>query len=105
MHPDLDDFLEQAFEGVRPAVNNVGHVLVEPDYNAAPDQGDADRLARELIDCLHKQTLPVNFPHSGVTVTIDPQYALLKKYVLRISLHRDPAPGAWVEVAPPGNWI
>jgi hypothetical protein len=106
MHPDLEDFLAGAFEAVQPTVNTVGHVLVEPDYNVAPDQQEADRLARELVDCLHKETLPVDFPEAGVTVTVDPEkYALLKKYVLRISLHRDPIPGAWVEVAPPGNWI
>ena len=105
MHPDLDDFLESAFDNVAPVVERVGHVLVEPDYNAEPDQNEASGLAQELVECLRAQTLPEDFPEAGVPVIVDAKYALLKKYVLRISLHRGRVPGAWVEVAPPGNWI
>lgn len=98
MHPDLDDFLESAFESVQPVSSAIGRVVVEPDYDAAPDPRDASELANQLTDCLRGQILPGN-------VEIDIKYALLRKYLRRISLHPEKVEGSWVEVEPPGNWI
>ncbi|HEY7210278.1 MAG TPA: hypothetical protein VH477_08400 [Bryobacteraceae bacterium] len=105
MHPDLEDFLEEAFGGVQPTASAIGRVVVEPDYDAAPDERDRDRLARELNECLHAQPAPTEIPGSGTELPIDSKYAVLKKYLRKISLYPEPVEGSWVEVSPPGNWI
>ncbi len=98
MHPDLDDFLESAFRSVQPVSPAIGRVVVEPDYDIAPDPHDAAELADQLADCLRGQTPPGD-------VEINSKYPLLKKYLRHISLHADAVEGSWVEVEPPGNWI
>lgn len=98
MHPDLDDFLESAFQSVQPVAPAIGRVVVEPDYDVEPDPRDASELANQLTDCLRTQTMPGD-------VEIARNYPLLKKYLRRISLHADKVEGSWVEVEPPGNWI
>ena len=105
MHPDLEDFLEDAFAQVRPTTPGIGHVVVEPDYNVQPDDSDRGKLTRELSECLHSETLPREIPSSGFEIHVPRSYPLLSKYVRCISLHREPIPGGWVEVVPPGNWI
>jgi hypothetical protein len=98
MHPELEDFLETAFNPVQQTVPGIGHVEIEPDYNVAPDEQERAPLRRELSEALQDSSVPGE-------VAISDRFPLLKKYVRRISLHREPIPGAWVEVAPPGNWI
>jgi hypothetical protein len=41
----------------------------------------------------------------GYEVHIPDDQPLLGKYLRSITLHQDAVEGAWVEVAPPGNWI
>ncbi len=98
MHPDLEDFLECTFEDVVQSSSNTGRVVVEPDYDVAPDPLDARQLANQLTDCLRDQKPPGE-------VAIDSKYGLLKKYLRRISLHADSVEGSWIEIEPPGNWI
>ncbi len=98
MHPDLDEFLEGAFRSVQPVSPAIGRVVLEPDYDVAPDPSEARELANQLTDCLRGHTLMGD-------VTIDTKYVLLKKYLRHISLHAEPVDGSWVEIEPPGNWI
>ena len=98
MHPDLDDFLESAFRSVQPVSPAIGRVVVEPDYDVAPDPRDVSELTNQLTECLRSHTVPGD-------VEIDSKHPLLKKYLRRISLHADKVDGSWVEVEPPGNWI
>ena len=98
MNPDLEFFLESAFDPIQPTSESIGRVVIDPDYNVKPDEQDRTRLANELLECLRA--------HSGGKEFSPPkQYATLAKYVREISLHDDRSDGPWVEVTPPGNWI
>ncbi len=101
MHPELEDFLEQALEPIKPTGAGIGRVVIEPDYDVAPDPGDAGHVARELADCLSPQKLSA----AESEVPMDRGYTVLNKYVRRITLHAGETEGPWIEVAPPGNWI
>ncbi len=107
MHPDLDEFLERVLAPIEPVSKSIGRVVVEPDYDTEPDDRDADSLRTELTACiaaLPAVSEPITSPH-GREVKIDTRYSVLGKYLRHITLHRDTVEGAWVEVAPPGNWI
>lgn len=103
MNPELDAFLNEAFQSVQPTSPGIGRVVVVPDFEATANPQDRDKLAEELTRLLREQ--PPD-PADGLDIQISNNYGLLAKYVRSITLHRDPpAEGAWVEVAPPGNWI
>ena len=107
MDPNLEFFLERAFEPVQPTSSEIGRVVVEPDYDRSPVQADARPLVDELTQCLREQSPdPVALKsHEGFEVEISNKYPLLSKYVRSITLHQDRTEGPWVEIAPPGNWI
>jgi hypothetical protein len=107
MHPELEDFLEEAFDPIQATSAEIGRVVVEPDYDTAPDPGDSDRTRQELqsLLALHKSLDEHADLVNGVTVEIGQEQMLLKKYLRKITLHADAVDGPWVEVAPPGNWI
>jgi len=107
MHPDLELFLEDAFASVRQTAPEIGRVVLDPDYDVAPDNKDHGHLASELAQCLSEasvDTAALTTPQ-GQEIEIPGAYRLLRKYVRTITLHADPVDGEWVEVAPPGNWI
>lgn len=104
MHPELEFFLEKAFASVQRTSPDIGRVVVEPDYNAAPDAKDADRLASELVQRLRDASVDKNALAGHEGQAIEPS-GLLQKYIRRITLHADTVEGDWIEVAPPGNWI
>ncbi|MDQ2842780.1 MAG: hypothetical protein M3Y72_17420 [Acidobacteriota bacterium] len=101
MHPELEDFLEAAFDSLHTEHGEIGRVVVEPDYDVEPEPGDSQPLAEQLTKILHGQELKGD----SVEVEIPDAYALVKKYIRSITLHSDKVEGDWVEVAPPGNWI
>jgi hypothetical protein len=107
MHPELEDFLEEAFAGVKPTASGIGQVVVEPDYDVAPEPKDAGHLVSELLQCLSEvDTSGVkDAGQKGAELEIPGAYRLLKRYIRRITLHPDKIESEWVEVAPPGNWI
>ncbi len=107
MHPELETFLENAFQSIRPTASAIGRVVVEPDYDVAPVERDAGHLASELAQCLREQSPNAEAiaSHEGFEIEIAGSYRLLSKYIRRITLHQDSLKGPWVEVAPPGNWI
>ena len=107
MHPDLEDFLEQTFADIEPTDPAIGRVVIEPDYDAAPEDKDAGHLASELLQCLREvdASLMAGSGHEGCQVEIAGAYRVLRRYIRRITLHPDKLKGEWVEVAPPGNWI
>ncbi len=108
MHPDLELFLEEAFQSVQQTSPEIGRVVVEPDYDVAPDPQDSGQLASELLQCLCvKRTLTAKHLQraEGYDVEIPGAYRVLRKYIRRVTLHADTVEGEWVEVAPPGNWI
>lgn len=107
MNPSLEFFLTNAFTSVQPTSDQIGHVVVEPDYDISPADKDAGPLAAELTRYLHEQ--PVD-PHraaspEGYAIDIPSRYQLLSKYLRKITLFREPLAGSWVAVEPPGNWI
>ncbi len=107
MHPELEDFLENALGAVQPVAQGIGRVVVEPDYDVAPANDEGSKLATELAGCIRGQRtdlLALQSPQ-GFEAEIAAKYGLLKKYIRRITLHADSVEGPWVEVAPPGNWI
>jgi hypothetical protein len=107
MDPQLDFFLECALGPVQPTSPEIGRVVVEPDYDVSPVQADAVPLAEELTRCIREQSADsaALATREGFAVDIPERYPLLRKYIRSITLHQDRAEGAWVEVAPPGNWI
>lgn len=107
MNPQLEFFLEQAFESVTPTSSEIGRVVVEPDYDASPVDRDAGELARQLRELISAQSPDAATLASpqGYEVVIPAGKPELRKYLRSITLHRDRVEGAWVEVAPPGNWI
>ena len=106
MHPDLEPFLENAFQSVEPTSTDIGRVVLEPDYDVEPSPDDAAGLPRELIQCLRDQPPDAALAsHDGYVLEIPPHCALLKKYLRTITLHGNKLDGSWVEIAPPGNWI
>lgn len=98
MHPDLEFFLEDAFDPIQPSIPGIGRVIVEPDYDAEPEASEVEALRSELIEFLQSH------PASG-NIGIPEGKGVLSKYVRRVTLKKDPLQGSWVEVAPPGNWI
>jgi hypothetical protein len=107
MNPQLEFFLEQAFESVTPTSPGIGRVVVEPDYEVSPADRDAGGLAQQLRELLDGQSPDAAALASsqGYEVAVPREKPLLRKYLRSITLHRDRVEGAWVEVAPPGNWI
>jgi hypothetical protein len=108
MNPELDTFLNDAFQGVQPTSPEIGRVVVTPDFDVTADQKDQRQLTEELTRLLGEQKPDHNAlaKADGFGVPISNKYGLLAKYVRSITLHRDPpAEGPWVEVAPPGYWI
>lgn len=107
MDPQLEFFLEQAFDSVKPTSSAIGRVVVEPDYDVSPADQDASGLAREMREFLNRQSPdPAELASpQGYPVTIPGDQRLLGKYLRSITLHQDRVEGAWIEVAPPGNWI
>ena len=99
MNPDLEFFLEKAFDPIQPTSETIGRVVLEPDYDIDPDEKDQAKLADELMSCLKG--------YSGAAKEFAPpkEYPTLSKYVREISFHDDRLDGPWVEVNPPGNWI
>jgi hypothetical protein len=107
MNPQLDFFLERALESVTPTSPEIGRVVVEPDYDVSPADRDARELAQQLRDLISSQSpdsAALASPQ-GYQVAIPADKPALRKYLRSITLHRDSVEGAWVEVAPPGNWI
>ena len=108
MNPELDVFLNEAFQSVQPTSSAIGRVVVTPDFEADADPQDQGKLADELT-CLLREQSPdpaAVTADNGIDIQISNSYGLLAKYVRSITLHRDPPPqGAWVEVVPPGSWI
>ena len=107
MYPELEDFFEAALGGVQPVAQGIGRVVDEPEYDVAPTEGDGPKLATELTGCIRDQRtdlLALQSPE-GFEAEVSAKYALVKKYIRRITLHADTVEGAWVEGAPPGNWI
>ena len=102
MHTDIQPFLEDAFSTLTPTSNQIGRVVVEPDYEA-----DAAGLSEQLKACIADQRIEAAglASHDGLELKLAGDCSLLKKYIRRITLHADPVEGAWVEIAPPGNWI
>ncbi|MBV8072280.1 MAG: hypothetical protein JO270_20425 [Acidobacteriaceae bacterium] len=107
MNPELELFLEEAFASLKQVSGQIGRVVVEPDYDAAVNAEDASALREELVAFVNSQRPPDKDlrSHDGFETPITGQFALLKKYLRRISLHSDAINGEWVEVVPPGNWI
>lgn len=107
MHPELEMFLEHAFQAIQTTSPEIGRVVVEPDYEIGPAEHDARHLASELVQCLRETPVDAAALNSreGFEFEVPGTYRLLAKYIRRITLHQDKAEGAWVEVAPPGNWI
>jgi hypothetical protein len=107
MHPEIDDFLENAFASVKPTSSSIGRVVVEPDYDVGPAADDGQQLGSELTELLNEQQVDSNALNSpdGFEVKIPSHYKLLSKYLRRITLHADSVEGDWVEVVPPGYWI
>ena len=107
MNPDLEFFLENAFESVQPTSHKIGRAVVEPDYDVDFSSADAAPLAKELVECISEQTIdPAALAsHEGFEFSPPANFPLLAKYIRNITLHEDGAQGPWVEVAPPGNWI
>ena len=98
MHPDLEFFLEEAFDGIQPVIPGIGRVVVEPDYDAAPAAADKEKLTAELIELLKDHPEPAEFD-------VPAGLSTLAKYIRRVTLRSDSLEGPWVEVAPPGSWI
>ena len=107
MHPELEDFLTGAFASVEPVSKAIGRVVVEPDYEVTPQEGDARELAAQLTDFLRAQAPAGDELHTreGVEMKIDGKHPVLRKYLRKLTLHADTVKGAWIEIAPPGNWI
>lgn len=108
MNPELDAFLNEAFQSVQPTSPMIGRVVVVPDFETTANAQDRDKLTDELTRLLREQSPDPTALASpdGMAIQLSNNYALLAKYVRSITLHQDPpAEGAWVEVAPPGNWI
>src|SRR5690242_3426677 len=108
MNPELDAFLNDAFQGVQPTSSEIGRVVVTPDFETTANQQDKEQLRDELTRLLGEQQpdRAALATADGFGVPISNNYRLLAKYVRSITLHHDPpAEGSWVEVAPPGYWI
>jgi hypothetical protein len=107
MHPELEDFLQDVLSGVRTTSAQVGRVVVEPDYEAVPAQGDVRRLQQQLSELLDRQSPDAASLASpeGYEVHVPEDCPLVAKYLRSITLHQDRVEGPVIEVAPPGNWI
>lgn len=107
MHPELEDFLEDALTDIRTKSPEVGRVVVEPDYEVAPADGDARLLQQQLGELLDRQSPDAAALASpqGFQVHFPEDCPIIAKYFRSITLHRDSVEGSLVEVAPPGNWI
>ncbi len=107
MHPELEDFLNRAFGSLEATSPKIGRVVVEPDYDAQPEEREGSVAAEQLRDCVAREALAEEAlaARDGLEVKIRNEYGLLRKYVRSIRLHANAVEGSWVEIAPPGNWI
>ncbi|MFL6352191.1 MAG: hypothetical protein ACJ74Z_10120 [Bryobacteraceae bacterium] len=107
MNPQLEFFLEEAFNAVPPTSPQIGRVVAEPNYDISPEPREQAQLADELIRCIQEQSINAAelASHQGWKLNIPAKFAALAKYLRSITLHQAPAERPWVEVAPPGNWI
>ena len=107
MNPDLEFFLESAFENIQQSLPHVGRVVVEPDYETSYADDDQQKLAEQLKELLKSQTVGATALSSvdGQAIDIPTKLEPLSKYIRSITLHAEPVEGPWIEVAPPGNWI
>jgi hypothetical protein len=107
MHPDLEFFLEDAFQSVERTSPEIGRIVVEPDYDVEPEPKDSGHLVSELLQCVSeaKPDKAALAKPDGQDIEIPGAYRLLSKYIRKIALHADPVEGSWIEVEPPGNWI
>ena len=99
MNPGLEFYLESIFDSIEPTSDAIGRVVVEPDYDVEECDEDRDRLREELVAFVREQRVETHEAKPSE------KYAVLRRYVRNVSLHRDRIQGPWVEVAPPGNWI
>lgn len=107
MNPDLEFFLESAFENIKQSLANVGRVVVEPLYDVEYSEIDKQELAAQLNKLLQSQKVDLVAVSTtdGQPLAIPGDLMLLRKYIRSVTLHAEPVEGAWIEVAPPGNWI
>jgi len=105
--PQLEFFLEDAFQSVTPTSPQIGRVVVEPDYDVSPDSEEREGLVRQLVECVQEHTANETALASpqGDEIQVPDRFPVLAKYIRSITLHREPAERPWVEVVPPGNWI
>ena len=107
MNPELETFLQDAFSSLKPSIQGVARVLVEPDYETDAPLQNADQLTAELTKLLSAQKVDLIAlgSHTGFEVDDLGKYPNLQRLVRRVTLYGEPAEDPWVEVAPPGNWI
>ena len=107
MNPDIELFLQDAFKNLKPTIQGVARVRVEPDYESDAPLQNADQLTAELSKLLSTQKVDLVAlgTHNGFEVDDLTKYPNLQRLVRRVSLHGDLEDGPWVEVAPAGNWI
>ena len=91
MHPELEFFLEDAFKDIQPTTPAIGRVVVQPDYNVAPEAKDSGRLKSELVQCLNEASVDEKALSSteGYELEISGAYRLLRKYIRSVTLHSE----------------
>jgi hypothetical protein len=107
MDPQLEFFLEDAFNSLSATSPQIGRVVAEPDYDVTPDEKERDQVAAQLIQCVQEQSPDAAKLASpqGYEIKVPGTYPVLAKYIRKLILYRNPKEEPWVEVAPPGNWI
>ncbi|MGA8029027.1 MAG: hypothetical protein WB992_17955, partial [Bryobacteraceae bacterium] len=95
MNPELENFLEAAFQSVQPTSPEIGRVVVEPDYEVSPAQQDCRALAEELIRAIreHPPNPAALASHEGFEIDVSDRYPLLSKYIRSITLHNERVEG------------
>ena len=81
-------------------------MTVHPNYNQPVSTSDSARLAQEIANCIRdaKPDAAALESPQGFDIAEFYSYPLLKKYVRTVILYKTQASGAWIQIAPPGDY-
>lgn len=104
---NVEAFLEDAFDKIQPISEEIGRVMIAPNYTVTADELDHNGLSDELARCIrqHKPDLTALRSPQGDDIPISQEYPLLRKYVRTITLYKEAGIGSWVQIEPPGNFV
>ncbi|MFZ3342235.1 MAG: hypothetical protein WA213_15225 [Terriglobales bacterium] len=84
-------------------IGGAGSLVVYPNYEDPPSDGDIDSLRVDLLGLLSRCQPSVDVPESGLDLNLD-KSAQLRRHLVSLTLRRDRR-SPWIQILPPGKWL